>query len=113
MKRLWGCDEYEWCESLAPETHSGGIFAVWDPSKFNVSQKHIGDRSIDLEGCINSVSFVCSVGIVYSPNDRLGRCLMYNSLKTLIQSINKPLLMLGDFNEILHPSERIGQSKMI
>ena len=33
---------------------------------------------------------------------------MYDWLKSLIQSINKPLL-LGDFNEIMHPCERIGQ----
>ena len=109
MKRLWGCDEYDWCESLASETHSGGIFVVWDPSKFNVSQKHIRDRWTMLEGCINSVSFMCSVGVIYSPSDILGRSLMYEFLKSLIQSINKSLLLLSDFSEILHPSERIGQ----
>ena len=50
MKKIWGCDEYDWCEPLASENHSGGILVVWDPSKFNVSQKHFGDRWNVLEG---------------------------------------------------------------
>lgn len=33
---------------------------------------------------------------------------MFESIKVLVQTINKPILLLGDFNEVLHPSERIG-----
>lgn len=109
VRRIWGRDEYEWCESLASDTSSGGIIAIWDPENFSVSQRFTNERWIILEGCLKEVSFNCCVGIVYGPNDREGRRLMYESLKQLVQSINKPLVLLGDFNEVLHPSERLGQ----
>lgn len=33
VKRMWGSDVYDWCESPASETHSGGIVVLWDPNK--------------------------------------------------------------------------------
>lgn len=106
---MWGGDGYDWCESLASETHSGGIIAIWDPTLFCASQRYISDRWIVLEGCVVKSNFNCCVGILYGPNDRSGRRQMFESLHVLFQSINKPILLLGDFNEVLHPSERIGQ----
>lgn len=111
VRRMWGSDVYDWCESFASDTSSGGIIAIWDPSKFCVSRKVIGDRWIVLEGYITEGNFNCCVGIIYGPNDRSGRSDMFESLKLIFQNINKPLLLLEDFNEIMHPSERIGQFK--
>lgn len=92
-------------------THSGGLFSIWDPSKFKVSHKQVGDHWIVLEGCIISVCFDVCVGFIYSPNDRVNRIQMYDTLRSLFRNVKKPLLLLGDFNEILHPNERIGQFK--
>ena len=44
VKRLWGSDDYEWCESLATETYGGDIISVWDLGKFNISHKHIAEH---------------------------------------------------------------------
>lgn len=108
-KRIWGCDDFSFCESFASDTFAGGIVTIWDNSKFLVSNKHIGSRWILLEGQIIAEQLDCCVGVVYGPNDRLGRCSFFADLKCIIQSINKPVLLLGDFNVILHSSERNGR----
>jgi reverse transcriptase-like protein/endonuclease/exonuclease/phosphatase family protein len=109
VRRMWGSDDFDWCESLASETHSGGLLAIWNPNMFSVSHRIIGDRWIILEGCLLDGNFNCCVGITYGPNNREGRNSMYESLKEVLGSIGKPILLLGDFNEILHPQERQGQ----
>lgn len=82
LKRMWGCDDFAFCESLASETHAGGIVAVWDNSKFCVSRLHINARWILLEGNIkaDTFEFDCCVGIVYGPNDRVERNLFFENL---------------------------------
>lgn len=108
VRRMWGCDEYEWCEALASESYSRGIIAIWDPDWFSVSQRFVGNRWIILEGQLVNKNFNCCVGFIYGPNDRVGRSQMFDSLKLIFSNIGKPILLLGDFNEVVHPSERAG-----
>lgn len=49
---------------------------------------------------MKNLNFDCCVGVIYGPNDR--------ELNILIQSLNKHVLLLGDFNVVLHPEERVG-----
>jgi endonuclease/exonuclease/phosphatase family protein len=108
VRRMWGNDGYDWCESLASETHSGGLVGIWDPNILRVSQKFIGDRWIILDGYIVQHSFNCCIGIIYGPNDRVGRRQMYESLRDLLGNLGKPTFLIGDFNEVLYPREREG-----
>lgn len=108
MKRIWGHDEYELCEVFASETYGGGLATAWDPRTFSVSWKHMGDRWIILKGYIKEINFNCCVGIVYGPNNRVERSVVFDEIKSAILSINKPVLLLGDFNAILHHEERVG-----
>lgn len=108
MRRIWGHDEYELCEIFASETYGGGLATAWDPGIFNVSRKHMGARWILLEGCNKEIIFECCVGLLYAPNDRVARNVVFEELKLSILSINKSVLLLGDFNVILHPEERVG-----
>lgn len=48
--------------------------------------------------------------LVYGPNDRSGRNIVWNELIELKQKIVDPMIILGDFNEILKPEERKGNS---
>lgn len=34
LKRMWGSDDFEYCESFASETYVGRIVTVWDQSIF-------------------------------------------------------------------------------
>ena len=108
MKRVWGNDEYDICEVYASETNGGGVIATWDTKTFNVSNKHSGSRWILLEGRIETHNFECCVGVIYGHNDRVRRNALFEEIKKKIVDINKPILLMGDFNAVLHSRERIG-----
>ena len=46
--------------------------------------------------------------MIYGHNDRVGRQALFEVIKHRVVAINKPILLMGDFNVILHPGERIG-----
>ena len=108
MKRIWGNDEFDFCEVLASETNAGGLIATWDIAALNVSNRFSGDRWILLEGCLSTQNFECCVGVIYGHNDRRERYAQLQNIKNTILSINKPCLLLGDFKAVLHPEERTG-----
>ena len=83
LKRMWGNDEYDFCEVYASDTNGGGILAVWDTGTFHVSNKLCGERWILLEGCIIRGQVECCVGVIYGPNDRDERLAVFEELKTL------------------------------
>ena len=96
------------CEVYASDTNGGGLIAIWDTRSFNALNKHMGNRWILLEGRINKHNFECYVGVIYGQNDRVGRYHLFEEIKQLVIAVNKPVLLLGDFNVILHKRERIG-----
>ena len=102
LKRMWGNDEFDFCKFYASDTHSGGVIAAWDIGTFNVSNKLSGDRWILLEGCVNNHQMKCCVGVIYGPNDRIARYAVFEEIKNVVIAIHKPILLLGDFNVILH-----------
>ena len=108
IKRLWGNDDYEFCEVFASDTNSGGLVVVWDKHSFNASNKHVGDRWVLIEGIIIKNNFQCCIGVIYGHNDGLRRVAMFDEIKQRASHINKPILVMGDFNVILHPRERTG-----
>lgn len=110
VRRIWGNDNFDVCEVFANDNLAGGIVTVWDPEYFVVNSKFVGDRWIILDGCIKHFMFECCVGVVYGPNDRVGRSLFFDEIKNVVLPINKPMLFLGDFNTILDPIERWAHS---
>ena len=108
IKRLWGNDDYEFCEVFASETNSGGLIVVWDKNSFEASNKHMGNRWILIEGTITRENFQCFIGVIYGHNEGFRRLEMFNEIKHTAGNINKPILLMGDFDVILHSRERTG-----
>ena len=48
------------------------------------------------------------MGVIYGQNDRIERYALFEEIKHTLGSINKPILLMGDFNVVLHVEERIG-----
>lgn len=108
IRRIWSSDDFEFCESFASETHGGGLVAIWDPLHLDIANKHIGERWIILEGHLKKTNMECCVGIIYGPNNRRLRIQFFEDLKNLLQLINKPTLIMGDFNVVRLACERVG-----
>ena len=102
LKRMWGNEEFEFCEVFATDMNGGGVIAVWDSKTFMASNRHTGNRWILIEGKIIDHNFDCCVGVIYGHNDRLGRNALFQEVKQKLEGINKPILMMGDFNVTLH-----------
>jgi len=45
---------------------------------------------------------------VYAPNDQQERLNVWNQLRALKENLEVPMLLMGDFNEVLRPEERRG-----
>ena len=56
----------------------------------------------------NKSNFKCCVGVIYGHNDRIGRYALFEEIKHKIMAINKPILLMDDFNVVLHSGERNG-----
>lgn len=108
LRRLWGNDDFGLCEVFASDTYAGGILTVWDTGVLNVENMYTGDRWIILEGIVVSSNFACCICVLYGPHERLDRLVMFEEIKNVLSSINKPVIMLGDFNVILNSAERVG-----
>ena len=50
----------------------------------------------------------CAVCLVYAPNDQNGRRKIWDQIRNFRASIGALFLLMGDFNEVLHPRERRG-----
>ncbi|KAL4383574.1 hypothetical protein GQ457_15G020780 [Hibiscus cannabinus] len=59
-------------------------------------------------GKIIPADFNCMVINVYAPNSVTERLGVFNELKQLIEVINLPVILGGDFNEVLSLEERVG-----
>ena len=85
---------------------------AWTQEAFEVATVVKMQRWICLNGAFLKDQFHCVVSIVYAPNDSSRRQLLWDQLRALKTSFSEPLLLMGDLNEVLHPSERRGASEM-
>lgn len=106
-----GHDEFNW-EDIPFVNEGGGLILIWDEKYFLKSNCRKGNRWICLEGKLIDKDFLVSILLVYGPNDRSGRATLWDELLALKAGIGSPMLVLGDFNEVLIPQERKGSSSI-
>ena len=56
-------------------------------------------------------NFACAVCVVYAPNSQRDRLELWNTLRDFRQQLNSPLLLMGDFNEVVLIEERRSASQ--
>jgi len=105
IRKCWGQQNVEWVDVQATG-NSGGLIATWDKDSFSMVSKYTMPNWICILGKFVHEDFECAVCVVYGPNDQNQRLEMWNQLRILKPNIHPPLLLMGDFNEVLHPSER-------
>ncbi|GKC46174.1 cytochrome P450 [Tanacetum coccineum] len=82
VQAMWGHSLFDfWVKK--PDGKSGGIMAIWDPSKFVMSNSTTGD------------GFLAVLEVM-------------DGFKALVDSANSNSVVMGDFNEVRYATERMG-----
>ncbi|XP_062114807.1 uncharacterized protein LOC133827202 [Humulus lupulus] len=100
----------DWCFSSNNAWHPGGrIMISWNPRKFTVNILWCTSQMMHLEvwALGDKESFL--VTFVYALNDEGGRTRLWNDLVKIASGLRDAWLILGDFNDILSPEERVGK----
>ena len=88
---------------------SGGLWLLWNRNKISVEPIHANFQSITVKVTIGSDSWLLSS--VYASPCNTSRAHLWGYLDSIQQSISLPWIILGDFNELLSYSDKIGGSK--
>ena len=105
---LWGDPEATW-EVQSACNSAGGLLCIWNEETFRLENKLIGDGFIYLEGTWKADGARIVIVNIYSPCDAI---LKRNFLEKVRQIRHANMgglwCIIGDFNCIRRPSERIG-----
>ncbi|XP_026451813.1 uncharacterized protein LOC113352177 [Papaver somniferum] len=90
----------------------GRIWVGWDPGVIHVNLIHSSPQAVFLDITTPS-SINLAVTLVYGDNYYLTRNALWNSLISFAVTVNKALMVLGNFNSILYPSDKVGGAPVL
>lgn len=109
-RALWGDINVQWEMQPASNT-AGGILVLWNEKAFKLQSKVIGTVFIMLSGQWIKENQQVHIVTVYSPCDIQNKRTLWGNIKQLKSSVNGGLwCILGDFNNVRDPAERLGNS---
>lgn len=71
---------------------------------------HEGSRWLIIEVCIVHEDCIGCIGLVYGSYDEFERMNMYSELPRVVQNLEKPCIIMGDYNEIIEIGDMRGQT---
>lgn len=89
----------------------GRILVCWDSFLIQVPLLHASPQAIFLDVCTSSFSFVAT--FIYGDNYYLTRNELWNSIMAFVGFNFRPWILLGDFNSIIIPSDKIGGAEIL
>ena len=108
---LWGDAEVSWEMQPASNT-AGGLLCLWSEKTFKVERKVTGRGFIMLEGVWIGEAQKVHIVNIYVPCDIHNKRVLWDSIKQLKNLSPDGLwCLLGDFNSVRNPSERVGMSQ--
>jgi len=108
---LWGDTDLNW-ETQPASNIAGGLLCIWNDKVFKVERRVNGRGLILLEGVWHQDMQKMFIVNVYAPCDIDGKRALWDSIRQLKNPQNEGLwCVLGDFNSIRHPSERVSLSQ--
>ena len=108
---LWGDPEVSW--EIQPVINTaGGLLCLWNEQAFKVERRVNGRCFSLLEGMWIQENKRVFIVNIYAPCDIQSKRALWDSVRQL-KNVSPARLwcLLGDFNSIKHPSERVGVSQ--
>ena len=105
INSIWKDSNVEWLFSPS-NGNSGGLLTLWKKDFFVMESHKIEKNWIAIVGSIPSLKFKGCLINVYNPCCREERVVIWDDLVKFHENPIPPSLFLGDFNEVLNPSER-------
>ncbi|GLT58776.1 hypothetical protein SLA2020_316440 [Shorea laevis] len=99
-------------ELVDADGYAGGIWLLWDDSRFSVDILTKGSQVI--HALVKVISHPCFsdfnwfLSAIYARPQYDIRCLLWDNLRKFSQTINGPWLAMGDFNDIIVQTEKFG-----
>lgn len=72
-------------------------------------QQFKGERWVLVDGVVEQDAWKCVIGVVYRGHNREEKIGFYKEFEEIISTLDKPVLLMGDFNDITHIHERQNQ----
>ena len=105
---LWGDTEVNW-EAQPSLNTAGGILYIWSEKSFVLERKVIGNGFLLLIGMWLQEAVRVHIVNIYSPCDIHNKRLLWDNIKQIKSPASGGLwCMVGDFNSIRQPAERMG-----
>ena len=107
VRSLWGNQHVDWV-ALAAINTAGGILLMWDSRVVEKIKVAVGHNSVSCywHGLADDFKWVCSG--VYGPHTEESRQQCWEQLSSFRQRWSAPWCIVGDFNAVHFPSERLG-----
>lgn len=83
-----------------------GEFCVWNKNVVKVICKAKFQYWILLHCCFSSLNFNTFIAMVYAPCAEADKKCLWKSIAYELVHLVDPILLIGDFNQVLHSSER-------
>ena len=100
-----GYDHYDY---VLPVNHSGGIAVLWNNGPIHASVLFKETRAIHLLIHDVQTTQTCVVSGIYAPAQEKDKPTFWNHLCKLNSIFDVPWCLIGDFNELASPDEKLG-----
>ncbi|XP_071700480.1 uncharacterized protein [Rutidosis leptorrhynchoides] len=102
---MWGSSE---CGFIKKDVvgNSGGMLLVWDTNSFSATSAFSNEFFLGVQGNWVGSRAESIIVNVYGPQDDANKKIMWDSLESVLKSIDSFWLLCGDFNEVREESNR-------
>ena len=109
LSYLWNSPNSLHC--LSPSVgNSGGLLSLWKTQHFKLESSSTHRNWIALKGTLCALNFKCIIINIYNPCCSSLRAGVWQELIDHYSDSPSPILIIGDFNEVLSPMDRGSQS---
>lgn len=93
---------------IEPTNHSGGIWVCWNEDKIRVLNHTLTSRCAHLTVLHLTLNSKFLVSGAYFPAQEPHKDTFWEEMTIFYQQIQLPWMLIGDFNELLNPADKLG-----